>query len=296
MCLTESIEKGVVTNGFPLEARSQKLVVSPGMKALLSGVMKFVGSVLFVGIILFWSALNPTRAAEKAVFDSFDAKGVRIQYMVQGVGEPVVLIHGLHASALTNWKAPGIMDLLSKQYQVIALDLPGHGGSDKPDKEEAYGVQMVEDVVLLLDHLKIKKAHIVGYSLGGMIALKFIAEHSDRALSGTLGGMGWLREGGWLQEVWDKIPVREGNRTPAACINSMGKLALTEDALKAIKTPMTILVGDQDPVKKLYVIPLQQVRKDWSVIEIEGAGHLNCIVKKKFSEEIVKWLDKNSHS
>ena len=79
---------------------------------------------------------------------------------------------------------------------MIALDLPGHGGSDKPEKPEAYGPQMAEDVVLLMDHLKIKKAHIVGYSLGGMITVKLLTLHPDRVLSATVGGMGWVQDGG----------------------------------------------------------------------------------------------------
>ena len=201
----------------------------------------------------------------------------------------MVLIHGMGSSALLNWKLPGIMDLLSRRFRVIALDLPGHGGSDKPEKEEAYGVQMVEDVILLLDHLRIKKAHIVGYSLGGMIALNLISRHPDRTLSGILGGMGWLQEG-----MWNKMPARNRGSTPAACVKSVGKLAITEDALKAIKTPVIILIGDRDPVKKLFVAPLEGVRKDWPVIEIEDAGHLNCVMKREFAEEIVRWVDKNS--
>ncbi len=46
-------------------------------------------------------------------------------------------------------------------------------------------------------------------------------------------------------------------------------------------------------MKKLYVEPLESVRSDWRVIEIEGAGHLNCIVKKQFIDELEKWLDMN---
>lgn len=56
-------------------------------------------------------------------------------------------------------------------------------------------MQWVEDIVLLLDRLNIGKVHIVGYSMGGIVALKFIAEHPDRVLSGILGGMGWLPQG-----------------------------------------------------------------------------------------------------
>jgi pimeloyl-ACP methyl ester carboxylesterase len=249
-----------------------------------------VNRVLFLGAVVVGAA---AKAAEKPAVASFDAKGVKIRYVVQGAGEPVVLIHGLHASAFINWQAPGIFDALAKEHRVVALDLPGHGGSDKPDDEAAYGVQMVEDVILLLDHLKIEKAHIVGYSLGGMIALKLVALHPDRVRSVVLGGMGWMQEGSRLQDVWEKLPAQGASRTPAVCVKSIGKLAVTADALKAIRVPVIVLVGDRDPVKRLYVAPLQAARPDWPVVEIEDAGHLNCIVKKEFATEIAQWLDKS---
>jgi pimeloyl-ACP methyl ester carboxylesterase len=215
----------------------------------------------------------------------FDAKGVRIHYLVEGTGEPVVLIHGLDSSARMNWELPGVIDVLAKDHQVIALDLPGYGQSDKPVDPEAYGLQWVEDVILLLDHLKIQKAHIVGYSMGGMVALKLVAEHPDRVISGTLGGMGWLKEGSLLQRVWAHM------RSVSA--RGASELALTEDELKSIRVPMEILVGDRDPMRPMYVVPLQSVRNDWPVIEIQGAGHITCIMKQQFKEELEQWLDKN---
>ncbi len=221
---------------------------------------------------------------------SFDAKGVKIHFLVEGKGEPVVLIHGLHSSAEINWRMTGVVAELAKDHRVIALDLPGHGRSDRPENDEAYGLQLVEDVVLLLDHLKIDQAHIVGYSAGGMVALKFLAKHPERSLSGTIGGMGWLREGSRLQGLWDRMPAPEGRRTPPAFIRGVGKLALTEEELKRIKLPVEILIGDRDPVKRMYVVPLQRVRKDWPVVDIKDAGHVNCIIKKPFREEIAAWV------
>ncbi len=58
---------------------------------------------------------------------------------------------------------PGTAAVLAKQYQVIAQDNRGHGQSDKPQAEGAYGTNMVEDVVRLMDHLGIRRARIVGY-------------------------------------------------------------------------------------------------------------------------------------
>jgi pimeloyl-ACP methyl ester carboxylesterase len=118
--------------------------------------------------------------------------------------------------------------------------------------------------------------------------------HPDRVLSGTLCGMGWLREGSPLAEFWEKLGGREGSKTPAACLHSIAKLGVTEEALKAVRVPMAVIVGDRDPCKRLYVEPLKGVRKDWPVTQIEGAGHLNCITKEQFRDAVRKWLDKNA--
>jgi pimeloyl-ACP methyl ester carboxylesterase len=236
------------------------------------------------------------RAADNPTVRTFDAKGVKIAYFVQGKGEPVVLIHGWLASAGMNWTLPGTSGVLARDFQVIALDVRGHGLSDKPTKEEAYGPELVEDIVRLLDHLKIKKAHIVGYSMGGIIAGNFIMKHPDRVLSGTLGGMGWLRAGGVGQFGFARTGRRDRNaRAPAVCGRSLAKLALTPEQIKSIRVPVTVLVGDKDDlIKRLYVEPLQKVRKDWPVIEIKDANHISCIFKPQFREEIAAWLKKNS--
>ena len=78
----------------------------------------------------------------------------------------MVLIHGLYSSARINWQLPGTLAALAEDHQVIALDLPGYGRSDRPSAAAAYGLQWVEDIVLLLDRLNIGKVHIVGYSMG----------------------------------------------------------------------------------------------------------------------------------
>src|SRR5437764_612909 len=113
-------------------------------------------------------AASSVFADDGAKPQSFDSRGVKIHYTVEGQGAPVVLIHGLHSSADINWRVPGTIKTLAAHYRVIAFDVRGHGHSDKPDKDDAYGVEMAEDVVRLMDHLKIDKAHIVGYSMGGM--------------------------------------------------------------------------------------------------------------------------------
>jgi pimeloyl-ACP methyl ester carboxylesterase len=245
-----------------------------------------------VAVLAILAGPDDVRAADGAKLGSFDARGVKIHFLVEGKGEPVVLIHALYSSLAINWRLTGVIAELARDHQVIAFDMPGHGFSGRPENDDAYGLQIVEDVVLLLDHLKVARAHVVGYSLGGMVALKFLARHPDRSLSGTIGGMGWFREGSRLQAFWDRMPAPEGQRTPPAFNRNVGKLALTEAELKTIKVPVEILIGDRDPVKPMYVLPLQRARKDWPVVDIEDAGHINCIIKKQFREEIAAWVRK----
>jgi pimeloyl-ACP methyl ester carboxylesterase len=239
---------------------------------------------------------SPANAAEKRVARSFESNGVKIWYSASGKGEPVVLIHGWLSSAWINWDLPGVTALLAKDYRVITLDVRGHGQSEKPLKEEAYGTELVEDVARLLDHLNIKKAHIVGYSMGGIIAASFIVKHPDRVLTGMLAGAGWLRKGGLAN--WGFAQIGKDDRQPkplTICGRSLARLALTEAEIKSIRVPVAVLVGDKDElIKKLYVEPLRRVRKDWPVIEIKDGDHITCIMKQPFRDEIATWLKKNT--
>ena len=129
----------------------------------------------------------------------FDSNGVKIRYVTEGTGEPVVLIHGWMAdssmwgrdrSGNTKLNAAG-----AEGFQLIALDCRGHGQSGKPHDPEQYGAEMAADVVRLLDHLKIEKAHLVGYSMGAFIAGKVAATHPKRVLSVVYGGQAPLVAG-----------------------------------------------------------------------------------------------------
>ena len=227
--------------------------------------------------------------------DEFKSSGVKIFYTLQGSGTPVVLIHGLHSSGAMNWTLPGITAALAQNHRVIVLDCRGHGKSEKPETDSAYGTAMVQDVVALLTHLDIMKAHVVGYSMGGMIALKTAVLHPDRVQGLLLCGMGWLQDGSTLQAFWEHIPVRErliGGSSGSACMKGMARLAVTEAEVKALKMPTCIIVGDRDPVEKLYVFPLTQIRPDWPVTKIAGAGHITCVMKPDFRNEVVKAIAK----
>lgn len=218
--------------------------------------------------------------------DEFDSNGVKIHYVVAGKGEPVILVHGLYSSAKRGWELPGIMSELAKNFRVIALDCRGHGESGKPESDDEYGEKMAEDVVGLMDHLHIAKAHVVGYSMGGMIVMKLLTRHPERVMSAVLGGMGWLKTGSPLQRFWEMARPRENQKVPDACLRGLAKLAVTEAEVKAVRVPVTILVGDRDPCRRMYVEPLRKIRPDWGEHVIEGAGHMTCVTKPDFKAQV----------
>jgi pimeloyl-ACP methyl ester carboxylesterase len=117
----------------------------------------------------------------------FDSNGVRIRYVEQGSGDVVVLLHG-NGSTLKAWIDAGVFPQLAQEYRVIALDARGHGQSGKPHDVHAYGREMGLDVIRLLDHLGIRRAHIVGYSMGASITAQLLTTHAERFRSATLGG------------------------------------------------------------------------------------------------------------
>lgn len=239
------------------------------------------------------SAAIPARGDDSGRHaDSFDSDGVKIAYVTAGKGDPVILVHGLYSSAAMNWEAPGIFDMLAKHYYVVALDLRGHGNSDKPADAAAYGQPMADDILRLMDHLNIQKAQVVGYSLGGIIVMKFVIDHPDRVVAATLGGMGWLRQGSVFQETFTRLGG--AGQTPAVCAQSVAKLAVTAEQVESVKVPVNILVGDRDPCKKMYVDPLEKLRPDWPVTVITNAGHITCIVKPQFKAELLKGIEEHA--
>jgi pimeloyl-ACP methyl ester carboxylesterase len=137
----------------------------------------------YLAVLLVVFALEGVNAADRY----FVSKDVKLRYVEEGQGPPVVLLHGLTVDSDWQWGEPGITKALAQNHRVIAFDCRGHGKSDKPHEAAAYGIEMVEDVCRLLEHLKIKQAHIVGYSLGGSVALKFLVTHPNRCSSVILG-------------------------------------------------------------------------------------------------------------
>ena len=116
-------------------------------------------------------------------------EGVRIHYEVEGNGPPLVLLHGLNLVGSESFRANGYVEPLKEKYQLILIDVRGHGASDKPHKPEAYRMKtLAADIVAVLDQLKVRKAHFLGYSMGGFIGFALAKYAPERFHSMIIGG------------------------------------------------------------------------------------------------------------
>jgi pimeloyl-ACP methyl ester carboxylesterase len=129
----------------------------------------------------------------------------KISTLTAGQGDPVVCIHGLgatKASFLTTIAA------LSEDYRVIAIDLPGFGDSDKPIDADYDAPFFAEAVVGVLDALEIRKARLVGNSMGGRVAIETGLLYPDRVQSMVLlaPALAWLRDRRWRWLLRGPLP------------------------------------------------------------------------------------------
>jgi pyruvate dehydrogenase E2 component (dihydrolipoamide acetyltransferase) len=132
-------------------------------------------------------ATHAAEAAEAAPEpQTIEAGGRRIRYLElgEGSGAPVIFIHGFGGD-LNNWQFN--QEALAADHRTLALDLPGHGGSTKDLGAGHVHVGTLANAVLdFMDAMGIGKAHLVGHSLGGAVALDLALNHAQRVASATL--------------------------------------------------------------------------------------------------------------
>jgi pimeloyl-ACP methyl ester carboxylesterase len=122
---------------------------------------------------------------------TFNSRGVSLYYEVHGAGRPVVLIHGFASSFARNWLDTRWVRFLNERgFQVVGPEIRGHGRSEKFYSPAEYTTpQLAGDVLNLLDHLEIASADLVGFSMGGAIALHLGMHHPERVGRIVAGGI-----------------------------------------------------------------------------------------------------------
>ena len=131
-------------------------------------------------IAFFMATLVPAIASAqgKPTTGYAPVNGLKMYYEVHGRGEPVVLLHGAYMTIPGNWT--GWIAELSKTRKVIAVEMQGHGRTADIKRDLSFE-NLAGDVAALLDHLKIPSADLIGYSMGGGVAMQCAIRHPPAA-------------------------------------------------------------------------------------------------------------------
>jgi pimeloyl-ACP methyl ester carboxylesterase len=240
----------------------------------------------------------------------FDSNGVQIRYVEQGAGPPVIMLHGYTGTLDRHFVANGVFTAVARDHRAIAMDLRAHGKSGKPHDPKAYGDEFAKDVIRLLDHLKIQRAHIVGYSLGAALSGRLVTIHPDRLASVAFIGSHPRRELNAadtrfieesIRELESDLPFRslavaiQPTGTPLPSDDELRKMVAplvaandvkalaamwrggafpltTDAALKAARFPMIEIIGTLDPAVSA-VEPLRKAHPQIRMLVLEGATH-----------------------
>lgn len=243
----------------------------------------------------------------------FDSDGVEIAYSDEGEGPPVLLLHGFASNTATNWvDSHWVRTLTQAGRRVIAFDHRGHGQSEKLYAPEAYGAPiMAEDARRLLDHLRIERVDIVGYSMGTRVAAFFVFKYPQRVRSVVFGGLGINMVRGMvgtgplakaleaprLEDVTNDTArsfrvfaeqTKSDLKAMAACLRGPRE-KITKEQLGAIRIPVLVAVGSEDVIggsgaELADLIPGAQF------LDIKGRDHMKAVGDARFKQGVLDFL------
>ena len=242
---------------------------------------------------------------------------IDLAYLDEGEGDPILLIHGFASSKEINWVQPGwVKTLTDAGYRVIAHDNRGHGASTKLYDVEKYHIGiMAEDARALLDHLKIERADVMGYSMGARITAFLAARHREYVRSAVFGGLGMtLISGGGpgenvvqaleapsLVDVTDPMgrtfrafadQTKSDRRALAACLRGSRQLMTNEQAA-ALDVPLLIAVGTTDPIAG-SAHDLAKIIPGAEVLDIPGRDHMKAVGDRVYKAGVLDFLKRRA--
>ena len=247
---------------------------------------------------------------------SFHNGSVEIAYLDEGEGDPIVLVHGFASTKDINWVYPSWVSTLTRAgRRVIALDNRGHGESAKLYDPEDYHIgTMAGDVRALMDHLKIERADMMGYSMGGRITAYLGQRNPERLRSAILGGIGIgliddegrpgenvaaALEAASLDDVTDPMgrmfrtfadQTRSDRRALAACMRGSRRLMTREEAA-SITVPVLIAVGTVDDVAG-SAQRLSEIIPGSQVLDIPNRDHMRAVGDRVYKDGVLEFLSR----
>ena len=207
--------------------------------------------------------------------------GLRMYYEIHGSssGEPLVLLHGSFMTITNNWT--GWIGEFSKTRKVIAVEMQGHGRTADIDRDFSYE-SLADDIAAMLDYLEIERADVLGYSLGGGVAIQVAIRHPEKVRK-VVSVSAVIRRDGLVKEALDMFPkttaddfkgspieieYKKLSPTPNEFPNFVTHHIAIElkpydfgaDKLKATKAPFLFIHGDADGVRLDHIAEMFRLK------------------------------------
>jgi len=233
----------------------------------------------FLAMVLTMLLSGVVLGQQKPTTGYAPVNGLKMYYEIQGSGEPVVLLHGAFMAITDDWRL--WIAELSKTRKVIAVEMQGHGRTADIKRDLSYE-NLADDVAGLLDYLKIERADIIGYSLGGGVAMLCAIRHPEKvrkvvSISAPFRRDGWVKEANdfWPTFTWEvfkgtpmEAEYKKLSPTPDKFpdfVNHIKATALRPydfgaDKLKATKAPMFFIHGDADGVRLDHIAEMYRLK------------------------------------
>ncbi len=244
----------------------------------------------------------------------FNSDGVEIAFDVWGEGPPILLIHGFASNLQVNWVATGwVKTLVAEGRQVIAIDNRGHGHSEKLYDSAKYSAPMMaDDAARLLQHLKIKKADVMGYSMGARISAFITMQHPDLVRRVVFAGLASRMITGidGSDNIAEALEAEDRPRTIdraamafrifaeqtgsdlkalAACIRS-SRVKIKEEALAQIRVPVLVVAGELDDIAG-NVEGLTSIIHGSQGVVLPKRNHMNAVGDSGYKAAVLEFLN-----
>jgi pimeloyl-ACP methyl ester carboxylesterase len=249
---------------------------------------------------------------------TFESGGLTLAYddvAGPGVGRPMILVHGFTSNRIENWRRLGWYGAFErKRIRTIALDARGHGESAKPHDPAAYGREsMSGDILALMDHLEVERAHLMGYSMGARLALAAALAAPGRFATLTVGGIGEkLFEPRTVagnpmadaMEAADPETIKEPmlksfrqfadaqgeDRLALAALTRAKDTPFSREELAKLAVPVLVVAGARDELAG-DPEPLAKVFPDGRAVTLPGVDHFSAIAHALYKAAVFDFLD-----
>jgi pimeloyl-ACP methyl ester carboxylesterase len=244
---------------------------------------------------------------------SFAEDGIELAYIDEGEGQPVLLVHGFGSTHRVNWVDTGWVTTLNRAgYRVVAFDNRGHGASTKLyDPADYHTGLMAQDAARLLSHLGIRRAAVMGYSMGARIAAFLALARPDLVSAVVLGGLGIhlvdgvglpttiadAMEAESLADIEDPMGLmfrafaeqtKADRRALAACIRG-SRQTLSREEVARIGQPALVAVGTRDRIAG-SARELAALLPSGMALDIPDRDHNPAVGDKRFKEAVTTFL------